>query len=482
MTTGVSPGNQGSPGMIMENGAMFDPNYNTNGMGPNGGRGGPGQGGGTGNQGNHALQDYQMQLMLLEQQNKKRLMMARQEQDQMGVNVRQDGGPGQYQGASPNGPRSGASPNPNEMKRGTPQMGTAGIPGSGSPLPDGQSRGSPAMGFNPNHMDPNTAPAFYNNGGMKVMDGAGMGQVMPNGMRPPSSHPSNFNGQPMNQPMMPQRQQQGGPFPGFQAGPNGAPLMMQQQSQGGGPPTQGMGTPQQRAMPPPQAPAAGNAPNGQNNNRSNTQPSSPQQPAAPPTPSQTNKAAPGKGKKNDKEPRKRPTKKGSVAALNNSGATPSADSNATAAGNDAGPATTPTPATPVTPLHPNSFKNGQGNNQQGAQVPQGGQQGVNNNSGMNGQQVQQGGGGQAPPQPPPQPNLIQAQQPIQQSMEQQYSLQDIDMTSFELGPGFGLPSGPGDVLEHFDFDSFLNNEPGDATDGGFTFDSNFSMEGEVGAE
>jgi hypothetical protein len=31
--------------------------------------------------GNHALQDYQMQLMLLEQQNKKRLMMARQEQD-----------------------------------------------------------------------------------------------------------------------------------------------------------------------------------------------------------------------------------------------------------------------------------------------------------------------------------------------------------------------------------------------------------------
>jgi hypothetical protein len=33
------------------------------------------------NHGSHALQDYQMQLMLLEQQNKKRLMMARQEQD-----------------------------------------------------------------------------------------------------------------------------------------------------------------------------------------------------------------------------------------------------------------------------------------------------------------------------------------------------------------------------------------------------------------
>jgi hypothetical protein len=31
--------------------------------------------------GNHALQDYQMQLMLIEQQNKKRLLLARQEQD-----------------------------------------------------------------------------------------------------------------------------------------------------------------------------------------------------------------------------------------------------------------------------------------------------------------------------------------------------------------------------------------------------------------
>lgn len=33
--------------------------------------------------GNHALQDYQMQLMLLEQQNKKRLMMARQDEDSL---------------------------------------------------------------------------------------------------------------------------------------------------------------------------------------------------------------------------------------------------------------------------------------------------------------------------------------------------------------------------------------------------------------
>jgi hypothetical protein len=44
-------------------------------------------------QGNHALQDYQMQLMLLEQQNKRRLLMARQEQDSI---------PGPHQG--PGGP------------------------------------------------------------------------------------------------------------------------------------------------------------------------------------------------------------------------------------------------------------------------------------------------------------------------------------------------------------------------------------------
>ena len=36
----------------------------------------------SGNSSNHALQDYQMQLMLLEQQNKKRLLMARQELDE----------------------------------------------------------------------------------------------------------------------------------------------------------------------------------------------------------------------------------------------------------------------------------------------------------------------------------------------------------------------------------------------------------------
>ncbi|KAJ3575882.1 hypothetical protein NPX13_g3883 [Xylaria arbuscula] len=138
------PQNQGSPMMAQgpENAAALGAFYPE--MAPGGIRPGPGatQGGGS----NHALQDYQMQLMLLEQQNKKRLMMARQEQDSMGGIPRDGAGPngpggppgpnGQpFQDTSPQGVRPGASPNPSEqMKRGTPQMNAAGIP---SPLPEG---------------------------------------------------------------------------------------------------------------------------------------------------------------------------------------------------------------------------------------------------------------------------------------------------------------------------------------------------------
>lgn len=44
--------------------------------------------------GNHALQDYQMQLMLLEQQNKKRLFMARKEIDFLDEQQVGEGGSG----------------------------------------------------------------------------------------------------------------------------------------------------------------------------------------------------------------------------------------------------------------------------------------------------------------------------------------------------------------------------------------------------
>lgn len=255
--------------------------------------------GANGQGGNHALQDYQMQLMLLEQQNKKRLMMARQEQDSLTRTDGQPGVPGQPvfpPGMSPQGSRSGPSPNPNDqMKRGTPKMNQSGLPGS--PLPDGsmpQGRGSPAAMF-AGQMPPDMPPQFFPQ--MKNM-GDGMGAVGPNGvmMRPPSSHPS-FNGQPVN----PQQQMEAiarmqASGRNWQQGPQGQAPMMQQGPQGQQP--QQLGTPQQRAaMPPPQPPAAGGVSNGR------TQPSSPQQAAAPPTPQQTNKANP-KGKKDAKEPRK----------------------------------------------------------------------------------------------------------------------------------------------------------------------------------
>lgn len=74
-----------------------------------------------GNNGNHALQDYQMQLMLLEQQNKKRLLMARQEQDNLGAGHPANVGPnGQFQaqGMSLPGSQRDANPSPdfNEIR------------------------------------------------------------------------------------------------------------------------------------------------------------------------------------------------------------------------------------------------------------------------------------------------------------------------------------------------------------------------------
>src|SRR5690606_17393323 len=158
------PQGQGSPMMPPgPDGAAIGAYYNPEmGGGPGGMRPGPGgaqPGGGS----NHALQDYQLQLMLLEQQNKKRLMMARQEQDNMGGMPRDapngPGGPGpngQMMDGSPQGARSDTSPNPAEqMKRGGPQMNNM-----GSPHPDGaQSRGSPnPMTFMGNEMNPGMAP------------------------------------------------------------------------------------------------------------------------------------------------------------------------------------------------------------------------------------------------------------------------------------------------------------------------------------
>lgn len=72
------------------------------------------------NSGNHALQDYQMQLMLLEQQNKKRLLMARQEQDSMlsPPNMPPAANGQSAPNMSPQGSRTGGPPpNLSEVKR-----------------------------------------------------------------------------------------------------------------------------------------------------------------------------------------------------------------------------------------------------------------------------------------------------------------------------------------------------------------------------
>jgi hypothetical protein len=221
--------------------------------------------------GNHALEDYQMQLMLLEQQNKKRLLMARQEQDNaltMAPNM------------SPSQSRTGGpSPNPNDqMKRvaGTPKMGQ-GVPGS--PMTDMQNRGSPAP-FDPTQMQQ-----------------AGMHQQMyvPMIGRPPSSHPAGAFAMSAQQIDAMRRPNGAGMLPNGQF-PQGGPQMMPQNMQNPQQQPPQMGTPQQRgpnAMPPPPAPAS-------QEQSQRAQPSSPaQQNQAPPTPSQTSKSAP-KGKKDTK--------------------------------------------------------------------------------------------------------------------------------------------------------------------------------------
>ncbi|KAL8917313.1 MAG: hypothetical protein Q9172_005898 [Xanthocarpia lactea] len=296
--------------------------------------------------GNYALQDYQMQLMLLEQQNKKRLLMARQEQE-----IPREGQP--FVGApgmSPSGSRSGPSPGPNDqVKRGTPKLAQAGLPGS--PMPDGgmgPNRGSPANSMSmSNGMQSEMFQMKNMNEGMPVMG--------PNGSimrQAPSSHP-NFNSAQFNQQQMLEMQRRGMPNGNWQQGPQGqAPMMQQQPPQQVQQPSQ-MGTPQQRGnMPPPPGVPAGAIANGR--------PGSPQaQPAAPPTPSQASKANP-KTKKDAKD-RKKPTKKNSTAGAVTT-ATPSSEAE--------NPPPTPTPSTPIISVHPDSFNGQKSEAQNQTVVPQ----------------------------------------------------------------------------------------------------------------
>jgi hypothetical protein len=442
----AGPQGQGSPMMPQApDGTTLNTYYNPGGEmgGPAGLRPGPGGGQAQGGS-NHALQDYQMQLMLLEQQNKKRLMMARQEQDSIGGAMPRDGpapGPGGPIPTGPNGQpfpetspqamRTGASPNPtDQMKRGTPQMNNSGIP---SPVPEGgpQSRGSPNPNMNfMGNADPNMAPHFFNKGA----DGNMAAQAQMNGMRPPSSHPGQPFSGPMNQQQMIAAQQRAAQQAGQNQqqwqGPNGQ--MMAQ----GMPNQQVQGTPQQRAMPPPSAPAAANP-----NNRTTA---SPQQPAAPPTPNQGNKAAPKKKKADAGKDKRAANQKKGAQNLNNANATPSADGN--------GEGEAPTPATPITPVNPGNFnKNGQ-----------------NNGGGPGNQPAATAPTAAAPTVPAPQPDR-----------NQNGSIHNDFTASMDSFGGMDMNSSlqAGDVLNDFDFDSFLHD--GDAENPVFDFNGAFS---EIGAD
>ncbi|CCC12810.1 unnamed protein product [Sordaria macrospora k-hell] len=474
MANAGGPQNQGSP-MLPQgpDGQNISHFYNQEMGGGNGMRAGPGNG--QNGSSNHALQDYQMQLMLLEQQNKKRLMMARQEQDGMprpeGPNV--PGGPGGpggpqgpnpqgFQGNSPPGQRNGASPNPSEqMKRANQQMNNP--QNMGSPLPDGaQNRGSPnPMNFMGGNMDPNGGQPHY---GMNM----NMGNQMGGGMRPPSSHPGQpFNGQ-MNPQMVAaqqqrqaqmqqqaqqqaqQQQQQAQQAQQQQAAQQqqnqGAPNMQWQQpgpnGQMVGQPPQGQqpqGAAQQRAMPPPSAPPTAAAMTNAANSRNAT--SSPQVAnAAPPTPNQGNKPAPKK-KETKNAKNKAATQKKSNQNLN-AGATPAADADQ--------PQEPPAPATPITPVNPASF----GKNQVGNQVVQNGQ----------------------PAAPVPPPSVPQVAAPPHPDPAQNNF--NEPMMNFDVE--FANPLTSNDVLNDFDFDSFLH----DNDNGGEPFDFNagvFLDGGEIGS-
>jgi len=387
-----------------------------------------------GNQnGTHALQDYQMQLMLLEQQNKKRLMMARQEQETVSRADGQTplpGQPGLPPGTSPQGSRAGASPNPSEqMKRGTPKLPQSGLPGSpsaGDGMPQG--RGSPAS-------------MSFSNGGQIPPEMGGNFFMKPEGMnmRTPSSNPG-FNGPPSIDPMRPQptgtanrmpggnwqtgpqqpqpqqaqqqqaQQQQSAPQqPPQQLGPQAQPMVPQQSQAGQHQPPQ-----ERNAMPPPQAPSVGAANPGR---------SSPQTGAAPPTPQQSTKANPKSKKDSNKDNRKRPKKTTNAANATNAAATPSSEAEP--------------PPTPTTPQHHNSFnKPAAGATSSTSQQPT-----------------------SAPSQ---QPLVQQPPDPSQQTFN---DLNMAEPSTFNID--FGALDTQDIMLENFDFDTFLNTDS-DAT--GFGFD------------
>ncbi|KAL2162554.1 hypothetical protein VTH06DRAFT_7468 [Thermothelomyces fergusii] len=409
--------------------------YNPGDMGPGNMRPGAPNGQGAAGSSNHALQDYQMQLMLLEQQNKKRLMMARQEQDITTNIPRTDGppGPGQnaqsFQGTSPPGGRNGASPNPaDQMKRANQMANAANM---GSPLPDGagQSRNSPGamnfMGDERRHAASQLASPF--NGQMNQQQQ----QMMAAAQRQAQQQPAG----------------QGTPMQWQQGGPNGqVPGQPPQPQQGQG--SQGAPTPNQRSMPPPSAPATAAAAAAAAANVRNPTASPQVANAAPPTPSQANKTAAKKKENKNAKAKATAQKKTTNPAVNNAAPAPAAETTEA-------PQEGPTPATPITPVNPQGFPKNQPVNS-GQVVP-------------NGQPPAQAPQQQQQPAPVPPPSHPDPNQPM--------NFLDTGGMGFDLD--FANPTQSDDVLNDFDFDSFLQtNNPGE--EGNFDFgNTGFSMEGDT---
>ncbi|OPB36289.1 hypothetical protein A0O28_0053680 [Trichoderma guizhouense] len=150
--------------------------------------------------GNHALQDYQMQLMQLERENKKRFVMVRQEQSEM------EGIPRDSQPSTPSGPngqpspdispmaaKSGASgPSPNlkdRIRRIISHM--DGFDASSFIPDDGQSLESPAMGFlGSNQVNISMPPHLY-----KGTDEGNMGRAQMNSTNLPGKKVSFAKGE-----------------------------------------------------------------------------------------------------------------------------------------------------------------------------------------------------------------------------------------------------------------------------------------------
>ena len=288
-----------------------------------------------------ALADYQMQLMLLEQQNKRRLLMARQEQE----TIPQTGPPnaaGQPAMMSQPMPfnvgRQGQSPGPNDMTKRNPSQMTQ------SPRPDGivGTRGSPAPPMFENAQPTIGNPQFFQQNQMR--NGMGPNGIL-NGIQGP-------NGQmrPMSAMQAPRPGVPGGQFapgmPPFGQTPQQQPMSNPNNPNGNQPTNQPA-----NSMPPPQAPV-----------HQNGKPPSPSAAGqVPGTPSQKKEAGP----KSKKDSTKKETSKAKQTAKK-AGPTPSTEAERELQ--------TPTPSTPVDPHPPpNVLRENQPNGvaQQPPPVPNG---------------------------------------------------------------------------------------------------------------